>query len=100
MRGRAAAAILLSDEEQAFPEAHLRRHKAPRSLSDRCRIVLLCAEGLASQQAGGSESRAQGTHGWDTRLANGASAAPGTGWRGGGGPVRRMPGRPSAPCEG
>jgi DNA-binding CsgD family transcriptional regulator len=30
-------------------ESQVRRHKAPRSLSDRCRMVLLCAQGLQSK---------------------------------------------------
>ena len=47
MRGKAVE-VVLSDEEREFLEAHVRKHKAPRSLSDRCRIILLCAEGLRS----------------------------------------------------
>ncbi|CCA90689.1 transposase protein (plasmid) [Novosphingobium sp. PP1Y] len=46
MRGRQAEAVVLSEEERSFLEAQVRRHKAPRSLSDRCRMVLLCAQGL------------------------------------------------------
>ena len=42
--------VVLSDEEREFLEAHVRRHKAPRSLSGRCRIVPLCAEGLRSRE--------------------------------------------------
>ena len=49
MRGKAVE-VVLSDEERAFLEAHVRKHKAPRSLSDRCRIILLCAEGLRSRE--------------------------------------------------
>ena len=44
-----ADAIRLSEEEKAFLECQFRRHKAARSLSDRCRIVLLCVEGLTSK---------------------------------------------------
>lgn len=50
MRGRAPVAIALSDDERGFLEAQLRRHKAARSLSDRCRIVLMCADGLTSKE--------------------------------------------------
>lgn len=50
MRGRAASVIVLSDEERAFLEGQVRRHKTARSLSDRCRMVLLCAEGLNSKE--------------------------------------------------
>lgn len=50
MRGRASVAIELSDEERSFLEAQLRKHKAERSLSDRCRIVLRCADALTRKQ--------------------------------------------------
>ncbi|PYE38814.1 hypothetical protein DFI02_1331, partial [Rhizobium sp. PP-F2F-G20b] len=46
MVGRQADLVALSDEDRNFLESHVRRHKTPRSLSDRCRIVLLCAQGL------------------------------------------------------
>ena len=49
MRGKAVE-VVLSAEERAFLEAHVRKHKAPRSLSDRCRIILLCAEGLRNRE--------------------------------------------------
>src|SRR3546814_4758787 len=39
-----------SSDLRRFLEAQVRRHKAPRSLSDRCRMVLLCAEGLQSKE--------------------------------------------------
>lgn len=45
-----ADAVVLSAEEQEFLESQVRRHKAPRSLSDRCRIVLSCAQGLTSKE--------------------------------------------------
>ena len=43
MVGRLADAIVLSAEERGFLEAQVRRHKAARSLSDRCRMILLWA---------------------------------------------------------
>lgn len=49
MVGRVADEVVLSDEERIFLEAQVRRHKAARSLSDRCRMILLCAEGLRSK---------------------------------------------------
>jgi putative transposase len=52
MPGRVADAIVLSTEERSFLEAQARRHKAARSLSDRCRMILLCAEGLESKEVG------------------------------------------------
>lgn len=52
MVGRLADEVVLSDEERAFLEAQVRRHKAARSLSDRCKMILLCAEGLQSKEVG------------------------------------------------
>ncbi|ESY30985.1 hypothetical protein X747_31745 [Mesorhizobium sp. LNJC384A00] len=49
MVGRQADVVVLSDEDRNFLEFQVRRHKAPRSLSDRCRMVLLCAQGLQSK---------------------------------------------------
>ena len=49
MLGRVADAVVLSEEEQRFLEGQVRRYKAPRSLSERCRMILLCAEGLPSK---------------------------------------------------
>ena len=50
MVGRIADGVVLSTEERGFLEGQVRRHKAPRSLSDRCRMILLCAEGLTSKE--------------------------------------------------
>lgn len=50
MSGRVADAVILSDDERTFLESQVRRHKAARSLSDRCRMILLCAEGLQSKE--------------------------------------------------
>ena len=50
MVGRVADVVELSDVERRFLEGQVRRHKAPRSLSDRCRMILLCAEGLPSKE--------------------------------------------------
>jgi transposase len=50
--GRQADLVVLSSEDRTFLEAQVRRHKAPRSLSDRCRMILLCAEGLTSKKVG------------------------------------------------
>ena len=44
--GRPLAALVLSDEERSFLEAQVRRHRVARSLSDRCRMILRCADGL------------------------------------------------------
>lgn len=50
MAGKQADLVVLSAEDRSFLEGQVRRHKAPRSLSDRCRMVLLCAEGLQSKE--------------------------------------------------
>lgn len=50
MVGRVADAVVLSDEERRFLEGQVRRHKTPRSLSDRCRMILLCADGLPGKE--------------------------------------------------
>jgi len=50
MAGRVADAVILSIEERSFLEAQVRRRKAPRFLSDRCRMILLCADGLQSKE--------------------------------------------------
>jgi len=49
-RGRVADAVVLSKEERRFLEGQVRRRKVPRSLSDRCRMVLACAQGLTSKE--------------------------------------------------
>ena len=70
MRGRASVAISLSDEERGFLEAQLRRHKAARSLSDRCRIVLRCADGLTSKEIATELGHSEHTVGkWRRRFA-------------------------------
>jgi putative transposase len=50
MAGRLADAVVLSAVEPAFLDAQVRRHKAPRSLSDRCRMILLRSDGLHSKE--------------------------------------------------
>lgn len=70
MRGRTSVAIELNDEERGFLEAQLRKHKAERSLSDRCRIVLRCADGLTSKQVAAELGHAEHTVGkWRRRFA-------------------------------
>jgi transposase len=49
-RGRVVDAVVLSPDERRFLEGQVRRRKVPRSLSDRCRIILACAQGLASKE--------------------------------------------------
>lgn len=42
--------VLLSEDARCFLEGQVGRHKAPRSLSDRCRMILLCAVGLPGKE--------------------------------------------------
>jgi len=51
-RGRPIVALSLSDDERRYLEQQVRRHRAPRSLSDRCCIILRCADGLTSKEVG------------------------------------------------
>jgi len=65
-----AVEVVLSDEEREFLEAHVRNHKVPRSLSDRCRIILFCAEGLRSREVAGRIGVHEHTVGkWRRRFA-------------------------------
>ena len=41
--------LFLNAEERDYLERQVRRHRAPRSLSERCRIILRCSEGLATR---------------------------------------------------
>ncbi|MGZ2464866.1 IS630 family transposase [Sinorhizobium medicae] len=71
MVGRVADEIVLSAEERVFLEAQVRRHKAARSLSDRCRMILLCAEGLQSKEVGAQLGVHEHTVGkWRRRFVN------------------------------
>jgi transposase len=47
--GRPVAPIVLSGGERAYLERQVRRHRTARSLSERCRIVLRCGDGLPSK---------------------------------------------------
>ena len=48
-RGRPIAPLVLSAQERAYLERQVRRHRVARSLSERCRVILRCADGLASK---------------------------------------------------
>jgi len=50
--GRPIAALVLSVEERAYLERQVRRHRVARSFSERCRIILRCADGLTSKAVG------------------------------------------------
>ena len=49
MRGRPIVRLVLSTQERAYLERQIRRHRVALSLSERCRIILRCADGLASK---------------------------------------------------
>src|ERR1700752_2270203 len=48
-KGRPIAALELCAEERAYLERQVRRHRVARSLSERCRAILRCADGLPSK---------------------------------------------------
>ena len=50
--GKPIAPLNLSADERAYLERQVRRHRVARSLSDRCRMVLRCADGLSSKAVG------------------------------------------------
>ena len=47
--GRPMAVLVLSDEERSYLERQVRRRRVARSLSDRCRMILRCADGLTNK---------------------------------------------------
>ena len=49
VRGRPIEPLVLSPRERAYLERQVRRHRVARSLSERCRAILRCADGLPSK---------------------------------------------------
>ena len=49
VRGRPIAPLVLDAQERAYLERQVRRHRIARSLSERCRVILRCADGIASK---------------------------------------------------
>jgi len=47
--GRPISPLHLSPDERAYLERQVRRHRVARSLSERCRIILRCADGVPSK---------------------------------------------------
>ena len=47
--GRPTAPLILTSEERAYLERQVRRRRVARSLSERCRVILRCADGLSSK---------------------------------------------------
>lgn len=58
VRGRPIAPLILSSDERAYLERQVRRHRVARSLSERCRVILRCADGVPSK----SVARELGIH--------------------------------------
>jgi transposase len=56
--GRRIAPLVLSADERAYLERQVRRHRAARSFSERCRVILRCADGGPSK----SVARELGVH--------------------------------------
>jgi len=49
VRGRPIEPLVLSPQERAYLERQVRRHRVARSLSERCRAILRCADGSPSK---------------------------------------------------
>jgi len=47
--GRTIARLVLIPEEREYLKRQVRRNRVARSLSDRCRVILRCADGLPSK---------------------------------------------------
>jgi len=47
--GRPTAPLVLSSDERGYLERQVRRHRVARSISERCRIILRCADGFPSK---------------------------------------------------
>lgn len=46
---RPVSPLILSADERAYLERQVRRHRVARSLSERCRVILRCADGIPSK---------------------------------------------------
>ncbi len=68
-KGRPMAELALSDEERDTLERWARRPTSAQALTQRCRIVLSCAQGLTNQQVAAAEGINQVTVGkWRARF--------------------------------
>lgn len=50
--GRPIAPLILTADERVYLERQVRRHRVARSLSERCRVILRCADGVPSKSVG------------------------------------------------
>jgi len=48
-KGRPKAPLILSPDERLYLERQVRRRRVARSLSERCRVILRCADGMPSK---------------------------------------------------
>jgi FixJ family two-component response regulator len=46
VRGRPIEPLVLSAQERTYLQRQVRRHRVAQSLSERCRAILRCADGL------------------------------------------------------
>jgi transposase len=68
-KGRPMATLVLSGDERCYLERQVRRQRAARSLSERCRIILACAEGGQSKVVAERLGICEGTVGkWRRRF--------------------------------
>ena len=67
--GRPVVAVVLGDEERSYLERRVRGRRVGRGLSERCRIVLRCADGLTNKAVGGDSAC------MNTRSASGVVAS-------------------------
>src|ERR1700689_1722666 len=71
-RGRPIAPLVLNAEERAYLERQVRRHRVARSLSERCRVFLRCADGLTSKDVAAELGHHEHTGGkWPRRFLKG-----------------------------
>ena len=71
-RGRPIAPLVLNAEERAYLERQVRRHRVARSLSERCRVFLRCADGLTSKDVAAELGHHEHTVGkWRRRFLKG-----------------------------
>lgn len=67
--GRPMERLVLTADERAYLERQLRRQKVTRSLSERCRIILLCADGVQNKEVSKSLGFSENTVGkWRRRF--------------------------------
>jgi transposase len=68
-RGRPVAALVLRPDEREYLERQVRRRRVARSLSDRCRVILRCADGVPSKSVANELSLHEHTVGkWRRRF--------------------------------